>query len=83
VVILERLKMCDNSIEKLAYHLFCGDGLQDTLKESDNYDILQIHYRDRCFDEYACSLSENFTITLNNLKFIPCHRLAYPNFAGG
>ena len=82
-LINERLKMCNNSIKELAYHLFCGDGKYNTLKETVNYDILKIHYKENSYDNYNCSLSDNLTITLNNLKIVPCHRLTYPQLAGG
>jgi hypothetical protein len=37
----DRLKMCDNSIEKLAYHLFVGDGQYNTLRKNRNNDLIR------------------------------------------
>lgn len=82
-LIQDRLKHCHNSIQELTYHLFCGDGKYHTLPSLPHYDIIKLHYKKRQDDETGCDLSQVFCVTLNNLKFIPCHRLAYPYFAGG
>lgn len=31
----------------------------------------------------GCGFSSDLSITLNNLSFVPCHRLTYPQFRGG
>lgn len=82
-LIQDRLQQCNNSIEELTYHLFCGDGKNNTLPSIGHYDNIKLHYKDRTEDCSSCDLSEIFCITLNNLKFVPCHRLSYAHFAGG
>lgn len=82
-IIEDRLKQCNHSLEHLCYHLFCGDGKNNTLMRSPNLDILAIYCKTPQENEINCTFSENFFITLNNLKLVPCHRLTYPQFSGG
>lgn len=82
-LIEDRLKQCNNSIEQLTYHLFCGDGKNNTLPGITHYDNIKLHYKERMNDISNCDISQLFCITLNNLKMVPCHRLSYSHFAGG
>jgi hypothetical protein len=82
-LIMDRLQMCNNSIEELTYHLFCGDGKNNTLQKPKNYDPIELYFKDRNEDNSSCDFSDVFCITLNNLKFVPCHRLSYSHLAGG
>lgn len=81
-IINYRLEQCNNSIPELTYHLFCGDGKNDTLKKTNSYDIIRLENYTGT-DLMPCTLSTSLMITLNNLKIVPCHRMTYPQFAGG
>lgn len=81
----DRLKMCDNDIDKLAYHLFVGDGKNNTPKQIANNDLINLKME---LDTNArqitqCSLMHVFCINVSTLDFVPCHRLTYKQFAGG
>ena len=80
----KRLELCDNNVDKLAYHLLCGDGKNDTIKAIEYNDPIKLlDFNNSLWNKMSCSIQNNFHITLNNLSFIPCHRLAYPQFVGG
>ncbi len=84
-----RLQLCDNSKEKLAYHLFKGDGENNTLKRSsNNYDFLLIpeYVKHPTFanrnEGMGCGLQTSLMINCTNLSLVPCHRLTYSQFTG-
>lgn len=84
----DRLKMCDNSIEKLAYHLFVGDGRYNTLRKNRNNDLIrftcmEINNIGVYNDNPTCGLGDQIAISLNNMKISPCHRLTYKHLVGG
>lgn len=82
----DRFAMHDNDPEKMAYHLFKGDGqLEGTkmrLAQSDPVRI-DVNTDERNAEEIGCSISNLMCITLNNFAIVPCHRLNYPQFRGG
>ena len=83
-MIVSRFEMCENDIDKFAYHLLCGDGKHGTLRKMHHGDLLNIRpLSDRSAEASPCSLSGLACITLNNLSFVPCHRLTYKQFRGG
>jgi radical SAM protein with 4Fe4S-binding SPASM domain len=83
-MIKDRLAMCDNDIDKLAYHLLVGDGAKGTLPKMTHGDLLNIRLLSGAVAESsACSLSGLACFTLNNLALVPCHRLTYKQFRGG
>ena len=81
----DRLAMCDNDIDKLAYHLFIGDGANGTLSQVTNNDLInlkaELDINTRQITQ--CSIMHLFCINVNTLEFIPCHRLSYKQFVGG
>lgn len=81
----DRLKMCDNDVDHLAYHLFVGDGDHGTLVKGDMNDMLDIKIPDNRVqhENLSCSISALFIVNLSNLSMVPCHRLTYPQFKGG
>lgn len=81
-MIHKRLEMCNNNIDHLAYHLFQGDGKNNTLKKVQQYDPLWLGTLD--YDSrISCSIQSLLHINLNALTFSPCHRLTYKQFTGG
>lgn len=87
-LIQHRLKLCNDSIEELAYHLFIGDGKHHTLplgKEADP--IRPIFHIENGLTQpkydYSCSFGHHFHITLNNLSIVPCHRMSYYHYIAG
>lgn len=80
----DRLRMCDNNVDKLAYHLFAGDGNFDTIPALQHLDLLSVKgdfHRNSC-QEHSCSLAGLACINIANMSFVPCHRLTYPQFKG-
>lgn len=87
-VLEKRLEMCENDIKKLTYHLFVGDGKNNTLKENSATEVLTnfIKMNDNNLslkDETSCSLSNTIAINISNMSLVPCHRLTYYQFIGG
>ena len=83
-MIEDRLKMCDNNPDAMAYHLFCGDGKNGTKKKMYHPDYLNIICDPtNPREQIGCSISGLFCITLNNLAVVPCHRTTYLQFRGG
>ena len=77
----KRLEMCNNDIDHLAYHLFKGDGKNNTLHENEQYDLLLM--RKNTTNKISCSIQNLIHINLSNLSLVPCHRLTYQQFKGG
>lgn len=80
----DRFAMCDNDIDKFAYHLFKGDGANGTLKKVKVNDLIRplIEHHPIEREITQCSLSHCLCINLSNLSVVPCHRLTYPQFKG-
>lgn len=80
----DRLEMCDNDIDKLAYHLFKGDGLNGTLPSIRTNDLINLKIEHHPVERQItqCSLTHLLCINLSNLEVVPCHRLTYPQFTG-
>lgn len=81
----DRLAMCDNDIDHLAYHFFKGDGENGTLLKGNMNDMLDITVPQNRIqhENLSCSISALFIVNLSNLSMVPCHRLTYPQFKGG
>jgi radical SAM protein with 4Fe4S-binding SPASM domain len=78
----DRLKLCDNNLEKLTAELF-EYGKKDRFGPP-TLDPIKIVYNDVQQQNYCgCNLGLNLTIQFNDLTLIPCHRLAYPFYHGG
>lgn len=82
----DRLVMCNNNIDELAYHLFCGDGKDGTIKGLHHFDLLSLRLvgggrPDN--DIQSCSLAGLVCINVANFALVPCHRLNYRQFRGG
>lgn len=84
-MVKDRLVMCDNDSEKLAYHVFVGDGKNGTLKHMHHSDIIDIalNINNASYEVVGCSLSGLFCVNIGNLELSPCHRLTYHQFRGG
>ena len=79
-----KLKLNDNSMKRLARHLFVGDGEDDSLPTLQFYDPCVIHFagqEDR--DILGCNMASTMRVNLADLSFPICHRLTYPQFVGG
>lgn len=79
----KRLKMCDNDIDKLTYHLFKGDGKDGGLRKLEQTDPIGLISFSSNNSRMPCSIQSLLHITLNNLALVPCHRLTYEQFVGG
>lgn len=80
-----RLQLCDNDIDKFAYHLFNGDGSNETLPKLGVNDLIMFRYKSTLQEKQriSCSMHHILHITLNNFNLVPCHRLTYKQFVGG
>ena len=80
----DRLAMCDNNIDHLAYHLFKGDGANNTLRGLRSNDLINLKVEEHPEDSQItqCTLSHCACINLNTYEIVPCHRLSYPQFVG-
>lgn len=80
----DRLIMCNNDVDKLAYHLFKGDSVNNTLPALNYSDLISISSAGAdIISKAPCSLSGLTCIQISNLSLVPCHRLAYHQFRGG
>ena len=88
-VLMDRLKRCQNDPSLLARNIFCSE---DYLKKYDytfscgkpfSMDPLRLSYRGKRDNRMSCTLGHGLVINCANLSFVPCHRLAYPQFEGG
>lgn len=76
-----RLKLCENNIDHLAYHLFKGDGKNNTLRKNEWGDLIRLDlYKGYNLERLSCSIQGLLHITLNNLSIYPCHRTSYRQF---
>lgn len=82
----ERYQECHNNIDELAYHLFCGDGKNNTMPSLVCNDILnlpRISSNPEDKEKVSCSIQNLLHITLNNFSIVPCHRLTYQFLKAG
>ncbi len=79
-----RLNMCENDIDHLAYHLFSGDGKNNTLQKLLSYDLIELRPGTGMeLDKVSCSIQGLLHVQLNNLTIVPCHRTSYRQFQAG
>lgn len=83
-MVKDRLEMCNNNIDELAYHLFNGDGANGTLPGLVNLDLISIagNLDKDLLQKIGCSLSGLTIINISNMTFVPCHRTTYKQFRG-
>ena len=86
-IFLKRMEMCDNDIEKMAYHYFKGNEEKrtDVLPHSGTMDPILLYPNDNKFklERATCSIQELLHIDLADLSVVPCHRLSYEVFRAG
>ena len=79
-----KLKMNDNSAEKMARHLLKGDGENGSMQRLQFYDMCKLHKETQHEeDALSCSLSDLLRINVADMSFPVCHRVTYPEFNGG
>lgn len=91
-VVEDRLVLCDNNPEKLAYHLFYTRPRNNKIKseyashliplEAPN-DFIRLHYGDQEKNKKNCTLGNSYSINLSKLTLVPCHRMTYEFFEAG
>lgn len=80
----DRFLMHKNDIDALTYHLFIGDGANNTLPSVDINDLIRLKFSNLDDSQRInCSMSGSTCIQVNNLSFAPCHRTTYAMFKGG
>lgn len=84
-VIQERYEECHGDIDELTYHLFCGDGKNNTMPSLVCNDILRLPKVEQGpkAEGVSCSIQNLLHITLNNFSIVPCHRLTYKFMRAG
>lgn len=78
----KRFELCNKDKEQLAYHLFIGDGKNNTLKRLENYDIIKLDQSApnlHC-EKTSCAMQDVIHFNCNNMSLVICHRLAYKHF---
>ena len=78
-----RLKMCDNDIEKLSYHLLQGNGSNNTLLGSRGSDPLILYDKKGYYKQeegMGCSGQKLVHFDCSRLAIVPCHRTSYYQF---
>lgn len=79
-----KLRLSNDSIEKLARHLFLQDGNDGTLPRLSFYDF--VHLKPASQEEKAylgCNLTTLLRINVADMSLPTCHRLTYPQFTAG
>lgn len=81
----DRFDMHDRDPHKMAYHMFCGDGDNNTLPKLAQNDLIRIlvNNEPRELESIGCTISNLLCITVNNFAIVPCHRLNYHILRGG
>lgn len=83
----DRLTMCNDNIDELAFHLFSGSGDHGTLPALLHFDLLNINPigggTEVGSNVHSCSLAGLVCINVSNFAIVPCHRLTYRQFKGG
>lgn len=77
----KRLQICNNNIDELAYHIFNGNGENNTLPKLKQYDLLHMGVNNSI--KISCSIQGLLHINLADLSLVLCHRLTYHQFKGG
>lgn len=78
-----RLKMCNYDKEKLAYHLFVGDGADGTLASSHGCDPLSLWDTNgdaKTNEGMLCSAQNLIHFDCSALSIVSCHRTSYLQF---
>lgn len=79
-----KMKMNDNSAEKMARHLLKGDGENGSMKRLTFYDFACLHKASKHEEDIlSCSVSDLLRINVADMSFPICHRVTYPEFNGG
>ena len=83
----KRFEACNKDSKNFAYHMFIGDGKDNTLKQPENYDFINfpIHIIQglKGKDTMTCGVPGSIVFNCSNLSLVPCHRTTYPQFTGG
>jgi hypothetical protein len=76
----DRLKLCDNNLEHLAYEAFCRDSNNSEYHRFGTIEMspIRIPFTNLKHSYMSCSLGHSICIQCNNLTLVPCHRLSYP-----
>ena len=74
----KRIEVCDNDINKFAYHYFIGDGVNNTPLGLPYYDIIKPIFTNR--KGMLCTLQDTLSFDVSNKNLIPCHRISYEQF---
>ena len=84
-MIEDRLKLCDNNLEHLAFEAFCRDPDNHEYHRFGTIEMspIMIPYANKRGTYMSCSLGHSICIQCNNLTLVPCHRLSYPFYQGG
>lgn len=79
-----KMKLNHDSTEEMAYHLFIGDGKNNTLRKPDNYDLTILHKASLIEeDDLSCNMACLFRINVADMSLPVCHRVTYKEFNGG
>ena len=79
-----KMKFSQNSVEKMTYHLFVGDGKNDTLLRPEFYDFTILHKASIVEeDDLSCNMASLLRINLSDMSLPICHRVTYKEFTGG
>lgn len=81
----KRLELCNNDVEELAYHLFAGDGANNSLPAAFNYDFLKFPIgcsKRQEQESFTCNMQRAVYFNCNNLSLVICHRLSYNHLVG-
>lgn len=85
-VFITILEKNDNSPQKMAAHMFCGDGRDGSLPMQNGQNPLSLIYMgDDVFtrDRMPCSIQDQLQLYLGDMSIVPCHRTSYKHFRGG
>ena len=86
-MIIDRLHMCDDDIDKLAIHIFGDQKINDDMNLPSNIitnDLIQFRaVNSMDMTHLLCGVTTATIINISNLTFAPCHRLTYEMFQGG
>ena len=74
----KRIEMCNNDIEKFAYHYFIGDGKNNTLPKIPYYDIIKPIFTNK--NNILCSLQNTLCFDVSDNTLVPCHQIAHEQF---
>jgi hypothetical protein len=79
-----KMKLNNNSAEKMTYHLLSGKGEEGSLERLTFYDLACLHKASAHEEDIlSCSVSDLLRINVADMSFPICHRVTYPEFNGG